>query len=113
MSRTIAALAGSVILVGALVAPAGAAMADGAATPASTAAMLVSVTEHSNVVGLGANEALPVSFTWDGGYSVTSGQPWDGVSTSQGSQVGGGVTIDVQAGRKGSTGPCGLVQPAH
>jgi len=42
-----------------------------------------------------------MSFTWDGNYTITSGQPWEGVSSSG---YHSGVQIVARAGRKGSSG---------
>ncbi len=43
-----------------------------------------------------------VTFAFSGDYSITSGQPWGGIT---GSSSEGSYTIDVRAGRKGSSGP--------
>ena len=63
-------------------------VAGSATTTASAPAVpgLVGVSEHSNVLELGSSQA--VSFTWDGGYSITEGQPWGGVTTGSGGQGG-------------------------
>ena len=102
MFKKLSTIAATTILVGALAAPAMAAPA----TPAQhgtdpVAGRMVGVSVHDNVLDIGTSQS--VSFTWDGGYSITSGQPWGGVSTGSGVSGGGsGLNIDVEAGRKGS-----------
>lgn len=80
--------------------------------PASRAlGAVVGVSEHSNVVNLevaeGSESAISsVNFTWNGGYSITSGQPWGGVTSSTGSENGlAYVNVSASAGRSGSQGP--------
>ena len=43
-----------------------------------------------------------VTYISNGQYSITSGQPWGGISTSESD---GSCIINARAGRKGSTGP--------
>jgi len=74
-------------------------------TKPTTASAPVGVSEHDNTVTIAAVNPVSdnnVSFEWDGGYSITGGQPWGGVSTSQ---SGGPIVINVQAGRSGTSGP--------
>lgn len=42
-----------------------------------------------------------VSFTWDGGYAITSPQPWTGVTTANSGKAQQ-LNLQVGAGRKGS-----------
>lgn len=73
--------------------------------PQTTKATAVGVSEHDNTVMLSAVNPISdnnVSFQWDGGYNITGGQPWGGVTVNQNS---GPIVINVQAGRSGSTGP--------
>lgn len=76
-----------------------------APTPTVASSAPVGVTEHDNTVEIAAVNPIcdnNISFQWDGGYSITAGQPWAGVSTSA---SGGPIVINVQAGRSASSGP--------
>lgn len=102
MFTKIATIAATAALFGALAAPAMAAPVAPAQQPVATAhTQLVGVSEHDNVLDIGSSQ--DVTFTWDGGYSITSGQPWGGVTVDSGTPNGGGVTITAEAGRSGST----------
>ncbi|MDP2722781.1 MAG: hypothetical protein Q8O72_08490 [Bacteroidales bacterium] len=60
----------------------------------------VDVTRHDNYLEIWPEQFSPaISYSWDGNYSITSGQPWSGV-TSGASH--GGLQLLVKAGRKGS-----------
>lgn len=99
MFKKLSTIAATTVLLGALAAPAMAAPATPAQQHAGTATThLVGVSQHDNELDL--QSAQSVSFDWDGGYSITSGQPWGGV-TSGGD--GDGIAIHAEAGRKAST----------
>lgn len=70
----------------------------------SAPAPLVGVSAHDN--DLDIESSMSLAFSWDGNYSITSGQPWGGVTTTNGTPGGGsGIVIDADGGRSGSTGP--------
>lgn len=92
----------------AIVVSGGVATASTAAVPDTKAAVatstsMVGVSEHDNVLNLEAGNSYiseqGISFEWDSGYSITDGQPWGGVSGN------GQPSINVEAGRQGSSGP--------
>ncbi|MDQ7825679.1 MAG: hypothetical protein RDV48_22960 [Candidatus Eremiobacteraeota bacterium] len=60
---------------------------------------------HDNIVTFTTEEST-ITFSMTG-YDITSGQPWDGVTTSP---EDGFLTIDVKCGRKGSSGPLNWVK---
>ena len=45
---------------------------------------------------------VSATYSFDGSYSITSGQPWGGVTSNNN---GGNINLDVQAGRHNSSGP--------
>lgn len=95
--------AGTALVAGAAGAVGNSASAAQQTTPPSSTS--VAVTERSNSVAIFADPPLPtnsISFTWDGGYSITSGQPWDGVTSSENDDQ---LLITAEAGRSGSSGP--------
>lgn len=95
--------AGTALAAGAIGAAGSAAPATQPTTPASGTS--VSASERSNSVAIYADAPISagsVSFTWDGGYSITSGQPWGGVTTGSND---GQLLVTANAGRSGSSGP--------
>ena len=74
-------------------------------------------TEHDNTVDFsswpsahacGGSQVNSIVFYYTGEYSVTDGQPWDGVTTNNITSQKGGVPtyqVDVFAGRKASQPP--------
>lgn len=59
----------------------------------------IGTTQHDNWVYLiPYNANFPIAFNLSG-HSISSGQPWGGVQTS------GNLSIDIKAGRHGSSGP--------
>jgi hypothetical protein len=68
---------------------------------------VVGVTVRDNRVAilstLDSYSIKTIRFEWDNGYSITSGQPWEGITIkSDGTYP---VEMNVRAGRKGSSGP--------
>lgn len=58
---------------------------------------------HDNIVEFIRYVSLSnITYNYNGQNSITSGQPWGGLSTSESE---GSCTIDARAGRKGSSGP--------
>ena len=58
---------------------------------------------HSNNLNILPEGFSPsISYAWDFHYSITSGQPWEGVSSSG---YHSGIQITAEAGRHGSEGP--------
>lgn len=106
------ALAATLAAAGILAA--GATTASAVPTSPSVAGDLVGATMHANAVTLvygtdtgNASSVQDVSFTFDGQYSITGGQPWGGVTASTPAPIqGSGETvITAQAGRHDSTAP--------
>lgn len=61
---------------------------------------IVGATQHDNYLQILPEQFSPsMSYSYSGNHSITSGQPWGGVS-SGGYQ--GGLQLDAKAGRKGS-----------
>ena len=62
---------------------------------------------HSNMMlmDVEAGGNLTGAFTWSNQYSITDGQPWEGVTTGPGGSFPGEFQITAQAGRHGSSGP--------
>ena len=62
---------------------------------------------HSNevLIDLAYSGSATATFDWSGQYNITGGQPWGGVTFSQGGAWPGEFTITAQAGRSGSGGP--------
>ncbi len=64
--------------------------------------------EHQNVIEIDSDndpEVNSLVYYWDGGYSITSGQPWDGVTTNNVStDLLPAYQVDALAGRH-SSGP--------
>lgn len=99
------------VMVGSLSAgAAGSALAATSATSASEApdgGALVGTTEHTNAVsftntnpnGTTNTDIGAVSYSFDGHYSITEGQPWGGVPDTNGV---GSLVIEAGAGRKAS-----------
>ena len=69
------------------------------------------VTEHDNVVEFHSKpgdkfpQVTSIVFYFYGNYSITSGQPWDGVTTNNTSGDYPAYQVDALAGRKGSNPP--------
>lgn len=64
---------------------------------------VLDTTQHDNNFQILPDQFNPsMSYTFNGNYSITSGQPWSGVS-SEGCQ--GGIQVVAKAGRKGSESP--------
>ena len=65
-------------------------------------------TEHDNVVEFDSEDNLEeysIVYYWDGDYSITSGQPWDGITTNNvTTEYNAGYQVDAMAGRH-SSGP--------
>ncbi len=109
MIRTLFLVAATTAVMGGITGPAMAATsaeATAAATPASQP--LVGTTMHANLVTIypaddTSSQYDGLSFTPSGSYSITSGQPWGGVSSSVGAFDG--LQLTAQAGRHDSAGP--------
>lgn len=85
----------------------------------SSSTSSLAVTEHDNAVEFKScpdskcsymtpgSQVNSIVFYYDGGYSVTSGQPWDGVTTNNNAVNAGypDYQVDVYAGRKSSEPP--------
>ncbi|MFN8125180.1 MAG: hypothetical protein U0R64_01520 [Candidatus Nanopelagicales bacterium] len=102
MIKKIGTIVATIVMFGALAGPAMAAPEAHTTHHAAATTGLVGVSEHDNVLDIESSESL--SFTWDGGYSITAGQPWGGVTTGSGTPGGGsGINVTADAGRSGSS----------
>jgi hypothetical protein len=71
--------------------------------PVTNNNMVVYTTSHDNLVEFVRYLSLSsVTYAFDGQYCITSGQPWDGISSSESD---GSCTLDVKAGRNKTSGP--------
>ena len=69
-------------------------------TSTTTDEELLDTTQHDNCLNIWPEQFSPsMSYSYSGDHSITSGQPWSGVSSSG---YHGGLQILVKAGRKGS-----------
>ena len=65
----------------------------------------VSTTEHDNFVQFNGDACITSASFAPQDSNITGGQPWGGVSTSTPYVANGTLELDVQAGRKDSSGP--------
>lgn len=109
MFRNLLVIAATTAVMGGIAGPAMAATTpDTSDKTASVSQPLVGTTMHSNLVTIyPADDTSPLydglSFTPSGTYSISSGQPWGGVTSSTGAFDG--LQITAQAGRHDSSGP--------
>lgn len=108
MFRKLLITAAATAVLGGVAAPAMAATADTTATTPASSRQMVGTTMHANLVSIypaDANSGLyeGLSFTPSGDYSISSGQPWGGVTTGTGAFDA--LQITAQAGRHDSSGP--------
>jgi hypothetical protein len=73
---------------------------DASATPSASGSAISTVLRTSTVTVYFGGGFDSGSFVWDGGYAVSSGQPWEGVTSSA---PGKEVSIQVLAGRHGTS----------
>lgn len=61
---------------------------------------MIDTTQHTNLVTISFAGGWTGGFEWDGGYAISSGQPWSGVTSTP---TGDTVTIQILAGRHGTS----------
>lgn len=106
MFRKIFVIAATTAALGGLAGPALAATPSSAHTadPVAVSPLVDGIipVSHANTVTLNNTGVSSMEFTPSGAYSITSGQPWEGVSAQTTSS---GLSITAQAGRHDSSGP--------